>query len=350
MQITPKDKKDWCTSARGKFIITAIAALLVCGIIAYYLSANQTTNNTKQPQAKKQTPTIFEENLHNTGVNYDIINKEIKTETPPPEPPKTTTKTPQIIPTPSQPPQRVTISEPPPILNIYTRPGKPSIDLSDRFAPYGRLIPCQLVLTIDTALAETPIVALVTENIWHAGQLIIPAGTEVHGRAIPKPTRDRVMTEKNWVLVWRTRDDDNGKELKLNGLALTKEEMLNSGSWHLHDGSAGIRGEIIKSSDMQQLLAYAAEFVATFTDNLTQESVTITDWGQTTTKSNDVKDAVNEGIAAAVRKYADKLMQQIETEGYFVRCTAGTVFYLYVTDVINMNDAEIAGTKISNKR
>ncbi len=249
--------------------------------------------------------------------------------------------------TPTAPRQAI---QPPPIVNIFTKPGDKSVDLADRFAPYGRLISCQLVLTIDSAFAETPVVALTTENLWHQGKLVIPAGAEVHGKAIAKPVRDRVMTEKEWVVVWRTRDDDNGKELRLKGLALTKEQMLAGDSWHLHDGSAGIRGEVIKSSEMQELMAYAAEFIATFTDNLTQESVTITDWGQTTTKSGDVKDAVNEGVASAVRKYADRLMEQIENEGYFVRCAGGTVFYLYITDIVNMNEAEIAGTRVPTKR
>ncbi len=220
------------------------------------------------------------------------------------------------------------------------------MDLADRFAPYGRLVSCQLVLTIDSAFAQTPVVALTTDNLWHQGKLVIPAGAEVHGRAISKPVRDRIMTETDWVVVWRTRDDDNGKELRIKGLALTKEQMLSGNSWHLHDGSAGIRGEIIKSSEMQELMAYAAEFIATFTDNLTQESVSITDWGQTTTKSGNVRDAVNEGVASAVRKYADRLMEQIQNEGYFVRCAGGTNFYLYITDIVNMNEAQIAGTEM----
>ena len=52
---------------------------------------------------------------------------------------------------------------------------------SEDFAPFGRLIPCELVITVDSSSIQTPIIGLVTEDIFHHGQLIIPAGTEVHG-------------------------------------------------------------------------------------------------------------------------------------------------------------------------
>ena len=139
-------------------------------------------------------------------------------------------------------------------------------------------------------------------------------------------------------------------ELKLRGIALTKEAMLTGNSWHLYDGSAGIRGEVIKADEMEQLLAYAADFVSTFTGNLVQEEVTITDWGQTSSSSGSVQDAVNEGISSAVRKYADKLMEEVNQNGYFVRCAGGTQFYIYIQEVIDMEDAEIAGSRIKNTR
>jgi hypothetical protein len=49
-------------------------------------------------------------------------------------------------------------------------------DVSDTYAPYGRMIPCETVITIDSAKIETPIIGFVTEDVWHDGRLIIPAG------------------------------------------------------------------------------------------------------------------------------------------------------------------------------
>ena len=54
-------------------------------------------------------------------------------------------------------------------------------EVSDTYAPYGRMIPCETVITIDSAKIETPIIGFVTEDVWHDGRLIIPAGAEVHG-------------------------------------------------------------------------------------------------------------------------------------------------------------------------
>src|SRR5208282_5719882 len=41
--------------------------------------------------------------------------------------------------------------------------------LSAAFAPFGRLIPCETVITVDSASIQTPIVGLVTENVYYGG-------------------------------------------------------------------------------------------------------------------------------------------------------------------------------------
>lgn len=344
--ITARDIIDF-SKKPGTRTVTWITGLFVAALIfAFYFNAPDKPMRAAVQEKKSE---IFVGKTEKTGISYNDIEAA---HTQKPAPSQVAAAAPvKKEPVTVQKPMRQ-IAENPPIVSLYERPPqKDEYVLGDRFAPYGRLVECQLVITVDSAMAETPIIGLITKDVWHAGKKIIPAGAEVHGRAIPKPVRDRVMTDKNWVVVWRTKDDDdfadNGKELRITGYALTKEAMLTNNSWHLHDGSAGIRGEVIKSSQMTEIMAYAAEFLATFTDNLVQEQVTVTDWGQTTTTSGSTKDAVNEGIAAAARKYADRLMEQLKTEGYFVRCAGGTEFYLYITDVINMDEADLAGTKLS---
>src|SRR3981081_1317812 len=59
---------------------------------------------------------------------------------------------------------------------------QPVVRLSKQYAPFGRLVKCQLVITVDSSELETPIIAVVTEDVNHDGRLIIPAGTEVHGQ------------------------------------------------------------------------------------------------------------------------------------------------------------------------
>ena len=42
-------------------------------------------------------------------------------------------------------------------------------EFSEKFAPFGRLIPCELVITVDSSAIQTPIVGLVTEDVFHHG-------------------------------------------------------------------------------------------------------------------------------------------------------------------------------------
>ena len=59
--------------------------------------------------------------------------------------------------------------------------------LSSVYAPFGRLISCETVITVDSTSIQTPIMGLVTEDVYHRGKLVIPAGTEVHGTAQADP-------------------------------------------------------------------------------------------------------------------------------------------------------------------
>ena len=51
--------------------------------------------------------------------------------------------------------------------------------LSSVYAPFGRLISCETVITVDSTSIQTPIMGLVTEDVYHRGKLVIPAGTRV---------------------------------------------------------------------------------------------------------------------------------------------------------------------------
>ena len=54
--------------------------------------------------------------------------------------------------------------------------------LSERYAPYGRLLNCKLVNTLESNVEGTPLIAMVIEDLWWVNskgerKLIIPAGT-----------------------------------------------------------------------------------------------------------------------------------------------------------------------------
>ena len=81
--------------------------------------------------------------------------------------------------------------------------------------PYGRLLRCELVNTVDSTNIDTPIIGLVIEDIWNDGRVIIPAGTEVHGVAQKSPVRERIGSDRQWFLVFQ-----DGRELPISGSVL----------------------------------------------------------------------------------------------------------------------------------
>jgi hypothetical protein len=82
---------------------------------------------------------------------------------------------------------------PPPIPIGIGKTVVPSVSLSSESAPYGRLIKCKLVITVDSSSVDTPIIGLVTEDVYNSyGDLIIPAGSEVHGTAQTDRVRERI--------------------------------------------------------------------------------------------------------------------------------------------------------------
>ena len=221
------------------------------------------------------------------------------------------------------------------------------------YAPFGRMIKCQLVNTVDSSSFETPIIALVTENLWHDGKIIIPAGTEVHGKAASLTQRNRISTEGKWILVWRTRSKENGFELPLSATALDHARNIKTGQYSITDGSAGLRGDVIESDEYAKLRLYAALFIKGAAQGVTElileeakstkENTLIdtapADKGSESSNKNQIKVGVAKGVSQAIELYTQNMMDAISRDGVFVRVPAGRTFYLYVTQTINKSKA-----------
>ena len=227
-------------------------------------------------------------------------------------------------------------------ISLYHGNNQQGMEVSDTYAPYGRMIPCETVITIDSAKIETPIIGFVTEDVWHDGKLIIPAGAEVHGKAQVDPSRERIASDKNWILVWRTTDRMNGAELPLHGDALDMERNETTGTWQLTDGSAGLKGDILKTDNWAEIKLFAATFLSAATTGLqdtTSSSNALT--GQTTeTPLTTPKNAALAGSSAVLNQYAQQILDSIKRDGFYVRVPAGKQFYLYVTQTIDLDKAQ----------
>jgi hypothetical protein len=208
--------------------------------------------------------------------------------------------------------------------------------LSASYAPFGRLIPCETVITVDSASMQTPIVGLVTENIYYGDRLIIPAGTEVHGMAQTDRQRDRISTSTSWKLVWQ-----DGEELQLKAVALDREfdNNTNQSGWAITDGSAGLRGEVIKSDNMADIKLFAATFLSGAASALTEKQQTV--FGPI--NSPTLNNAPFAGAQAVLQTYAQQILDSIQKNGFYVRVPSGKQFYLYVLQTIDRADASFGG-------
>jgi Bacterial conjugation TrbI-like protein len=222
-------------------------------------------------------------------------------------------------------------------ISLYADTAEPVIKpLSANYAPYGRLIPCELIITVDSSSIRTPIVGLVLEDVYHAGRLIIPAGTEVHGTAQIDRTRERIASGNRWTLVWQT-----GEELNLSGIALDREKE--DDGWAITDGSTGLRGRIIKTDDLAEIKLFAATFLSGAASALTDKQLTI--FGSQTAPT--LRNAPLEGAQDVLAAYAKQIYQFIQRDGFYVRVPAGKQFYLYVMQTIDESDATVGGTRFS---
>ena len=219
--------------------------------------------------------------------------------------------------------------------------------LSKNYAPFGRLIPCELIVTVDSSSTQTPIVGLVTENIYFGGRLLIPAGTEIHGKAQTDRTRERIASSGGWTFVWQ-----DGRELRVSGIALDRQAEpapnqtssgLNDVGWGITDGSAGLRGRVLKTDDLAEIKLFAASFLSgaasAFTEN--QQTVLGTEVLPT------AKNAGLEGVQAVIQAYAQQIYDSIQRDGFYVRVAAGKQFYVYITQTLDVSDASVGGTRFA---
>ena len=256
-----------------------------------------------------------------------------KTNAPPPLPPKAS-EPPKVVvekPKPEPPPQLPVIS-----LFADASAGVPEPKTpGEIYAPFGRLIPCETVITVDSASIQTPIVGLITENIYHAGKLVIPAGTEVHGTAQTDRHRERIASGNSWTFVWQ-----GGEELRLKGVALDREFSGDQEGWGITDGSAGLRGRIIKSDNLAEIKLFAATFLSGAASSLTEKEQTI--FGSVDSRS--LNNAPFKGAEKVLSVYAQRIYDAIQRDGFYVRVPSGKQFYLYVVQTIDRSEAAIGGS------
>jgi hypothetical protein len=236
-------------------------------------------------------------------------------------------------------------------------------ELGTSFAPFGRMIKCQLVNTLDSVTARTePIVGLVTEDLTWNGQVIIPVDTEVFSYASPQGVVDargtgRLLDSGEWTLVLPAPvREANGRELILKGRALDRRELQVTDrarvrSWGLDDGADGLVGYTLSTLDDEEIRL----FVSAAISGLAQGAAAIAGRQQPSpglggllgatqlapTAADVSVSAASQGAVAVAGQLATRIRQEIAQRGYYVRVPAGKEFYLFVEQTIDPRAAAI---------
>jgi len=208
------------------------------------------------------------------------------------------------------------------------------------YAPVGRLVQCQLVMAVDSGANDTPVIALVTADLWHDGKLVVPAGSEAHGRAQVDTLRDRVIATGIWTIV-----KQNGEELLVTGIALDRQCNEKTGNWGVTDGSPGLSGTVIRSQSLEEIKLFAATMLSGVASGFQQY--------QTTALGAQVGDTLRNaplaGASQVMTTYAQQILDTIKKQGVFVRVPAGKQFYLYVTQTIDMSQSKIGNLRATTR-
>lgn len=225
--------------------------------------------------------------------------------------------------------------------------------LSRRYAPMGRLISCRLVNTLESLNGSTPLIGMVTEDLWWINQkgekkLIIPVGTEVHGTVSGKATRNRLMSSTSFTFIWQITNEMVGFELQLSGIALEKSHDPSTKSLAtISDMSAGIPGRVISNDNLTKMMMYTFAFTQGLAEGFQTTSVASNSSSTILAYEGTTKNAVSRAFANLSQIALQDLTQQVAKESYFIRVPAGTEFYVYVTQVIDLSKAQVADTLLN---
>lgn len=203
------------------------------------------------------------------------------------------------------------------------------------FAPRGILIKAALVITVDSSSLQTPVLGLVTEDVYWNQKLILSAGTQVHAQASNGRTRDRIEIKGTFNFIW-----EDGREYSISGIALD-HQRLSDDTYAITDGSAGIRGQIVKNDQYLEVKIMIAEALQGIMNNNQSQFQTIYGLAPQNTQRNAALGGASQAASAA----SGILTKQLDKDLDFVRVAAGTQFYIYTLDVFEPQMASIAGLR-----
>jgi Bacterial conjugation TrbI-like protein len=193
----------------------------------------------------------------------------------------------------------------------------------ETWLPPSIMVPCSLVITIESSHINTPVLGIVIRDMYENGHLIVPAGTLVSSFAQSGAVRDRIEVSGTWVFVF-----PDGRSLKVKGIALDREADPSYQNFGVEDGSAGLQGELVESDHW----ANAKAFIGILMTAAMQTGTAAVNGA--VSNSSIGGGVVLPDTTPVLGKYLDQLLNGETGDGRFVRVPASKEFYVFVMETL----------------
>jgi len=189
----------------------------------------------------------------------------------------------------------------------------------------------------------------VTDDLWWNGKVIIRAASEVHGVANVDRVRERIAGNGEFTFVLN-EPNGLGREIVVRGMVLDMEKDDNVDSYGITDGSAGLRGDVIRTANSDVIKLYAASLISGIAGAFSSGASGVlgnrvytnsSSLGLSALQGAVINPAVG-GTQGVLDRYAEQIASSIERDGFFVRVPAGKQFYVYCTEAIDLTKAIVA--------
>jgi hypothetical protein len=148
--------------------------------------------------------------------------------------------------------------------------------------------------------------------------------------------------------------DGTGRELVIRGMVLDMEKDATLDSYGITDGSAGLRGDVIRTANSDVIKLYAASLISGIAGAFSSGANGVlgnrvytnnSSLGMSALQGAVINPAVG-GTQSVLDRYAEQIASSIERDGFFVRVPAGKQFYVYCTEAIDLSNAVVAADDV----